>query len=71
MRLLLVLELFSHNGFARSMNDLALEGLKQITLKQYDAPLKHLPHIKQILKLCIVFYGKQFVYKYVMEPITQ
>jgi hypothetical protein len=44
--------------------NLAEEGLKQIEDKQYDLVLKSRVHIKRILKLCLVFYGKQFVCKY-------
>ena len=48
---------------------LAEEGLEQINQKRYDIGLKGLPHIQQILKLCLVFYGKQFVYKSIMDTI--
>ncbi|MGD0466422.1 MAG: AAA family ATPase [Gammaproteobacteria bacterium] len=44
--------------------NLAEEGLQQIEDKQYDLVLKSRVHIKRILKLCLVFYGKQFVCKY-------
>ena len=46
---------------------LATDGLKQIELKQYNSFLKTAPHIREVLKLCIVFYGKQFVYKSSIE----
>ncbi len=46
---------------------IADEGLQQIKTKQYDIILRDVAHIKQILKLCLVFYGKQFVYKHVFE----
>jgi hypothetical protein len=45
-------------------NDLLDSGLKQIEQRQYDLVLKNSNHIKRILKLCLVFYGKQFKYKY-------
>lgn len=48
---------------------LAEEGLDQINQKHYDIGLKGLPHIQQILKLCLVFYGKQFVYKSIMDTL--
>ncbi|MBP6104070.1 MAG: AAA family ATPase [Gammaproteobacteria bacterium] len=48
---------------------LAEEGLEQINQKHYDLGLKGLPHIQKILKLCLVFYGKQFVYKSIMDTI--
>jgi len=48
---------------------LAMTGLKQITDKKYHSNLKLNPNIKQILNLCIVFYGKQFVYKYAFEQL--
>jgi hypothetical protein len=46
-------------------NDLLDSGLKQIEQRQYDLVLKNSNHIKRILKLCLVFYGKQFKYKWV------
>ena len=48
---------------------LAEEGLEQINQKRYDIGLKGLPHIQQILKLCLVFYGKQFAYKSIMDTL--
>jgi hypothetical protein len=39
-------------------------GLNQINSKQYDAILINAGHIKKILKICLVFYGKQCFCKY-------
>lgn len=46
---------------------IAEEGLQQIANKKYAATLKPNLDIQQILNLCIVFYGKQFVYKHAVE----
>lgn len=46
---------------------LADQGLEQINKHHYDVQLGAIPHIKQILKLCIVFYGKSFSYKFVIH----
>lgn len=45
------------------------EKFEQINTQKYDATLKVLPKIKKILKICILFYGKDFVYKAVTETI--
>ncbi len=47
---------------------LAITGLEQINKQHYDINLKAQSHIKQILKLCLVFYGKEFVYQFLIEP---
>ncbi len=47
----------------------ASEGIQQIEIKRYDSALKSISHIKQILKLCIVFYGKQFIHKSSFEDL--
>jgi hypothetical protein len=47
----------------------ATEGIEQIEIKKYDSVLKSISHIKQILKLCIVFYGKQFIHKSSFEDL--
>ncbi len=39
----------------------ALNGLTQIDVNEYDAILANTSHIQTILKMCIVFYGKQFI----------
>lgn len=49
--------------------DMALDGLNQINQKKYDTQLKTIPQIKRILKLSIVFYAKQLVYKSSTENI--
>lgn len=46
---------------------IATEGLEQINTREYDASLRGLGHIQKILKLCIVFYGKQFSCQSVFE----
>jgi hypothetical protein len=46
---------------------LATEGLEQIKNKHYDTHLKSKSHIKRILKMCMVFYGKEFAYQYLVE----
>lgn len=46
---------------------LALAGLQQIDIKKYDAFLIKAPTIHKILKMCIVFYGKEFVCQWRME----
>lgn len=46
---------------------LALMGLQQIDEKQYDAHLRFAPTIQKILKICIVFYGKQFICQWALE----
>ncbi len=46
---------------------LALAGLNQINEKKYDARLKKIPTLQKILKLSIVFYGKQLVYKSITD----
>jgi hypothetical protein len=46
---------------------LAVTGLQQINEKQYGAHLIQEPTIQKILKLCIVFYGKQFICKWALE----
>jgi Predicted AAA-ATPase/PD-(D/E)XK nuclease superfamily len=48
---------------------LADKGLAQINEKHYDIHLKAMNPIKQILKLCIVFYGKELVYQCVRESL--
>lgn len=40
---------------------LALMGLQQIDEKQYGAYFIRASTIQKILKICIVFYGRQFV----------
>jgi Predicted AAA-ATPase/PD-(D/E)XK nuclease superfamily len=50
---------------------LATEGLNQITQKHYDVHLKSKPTIKRILKLCLVFYSKEFSYKYLIENTNE
>ncbi len=63
---------FKHEEVGKEINkyeQIANEGLRQIETKQYDIILKDTIYIKQILKLCLVFYGKQFVYKHVFEEI--
>jgi hypothetical protein len=52
-----------------SYNKIAAEGLQQIDLRQYTSILKPISHVTQILKLCIVFYGKQFVYQHALEQL--
>lgn len=47
---------------------LALAGLNQIDIKKYDAFLIKTPTIHNILKMCIVFYAKQFVCKWEITP---
>lgn len=47
--------------------NLAINGLKQIDNKQYDIVLKNYSHIKRTLKLCLVFYGKEFQYQAVVS----
>jgi hypothetical protein len=44
-----------------SYEKLADVGLQQISDTKYDSPLRRIPHIKRILKICVVFYGKEFV----------
>ena len=51
-------------------SNIALKGLTQIDKKKYDTRLKDKSHIKQILKLSIVFYGKEFTCKYKIEEIN-
>lgn len=41
----------------------AAQGLEQIDVKKYSMKLKAVSHVKQILKLCLVFYGKDIAYK--------
>ncbi len=53
----------------KKYEDLADEGLKQIHDKKYSSKLKRNPHVNKILSLCIVFYGKQFVYKHSFEEL--
>lgn len=48
---------------------LACKGLQQIKDKKYSATLKLNINIHRILNLCIVFYGKEFVYKYSFEEL--
>jgi hypothetical protein len=46
---------------------IADEGLKQINDKRYDTSLRRTSHIQNILKLCVVFYGKEFVCRSQMD----
>jgi hypothetical protein len=50
-------------------NNIATEGLQQIDLRQYASILKSIAHVTRILKLCIVFHGKQLVYKHSFEQL--
>jgi len=53
----------------KKYHQVANEGLEQIEIKKYSSILNSFPHIKQILKLCIVFYGKQFICKFCFEQM--
>ncbi len=46
---------------------LAIQGLNQISDKKYTASLKQNSNIKEVLNLCIVFYGKRLVYRSFFE----
>ncbi len=48
---------------------LAMDAMAQINQKNYDALLKTIPTLKQVLKICLVFYGKHFLYKAVKEDL--
>ncbi len=48
---------------------LAIEGLTQINQNRYDTRLKSKLYIKRILKLCLVFYGKELSYQYLIEDM--
>lgn len=52
-----------------SYYQIAAEGLEQIEIKQYASALKTTPSITQVLKLCIVFYGKQFAHKFSIDQL--
>jgi hypothetical protein len=52
-----------------SYEKLADRGLKQIKDKGYDRALGRIPHIKKILKICVVFYGKEFVCRSQMDEL--
>ncbi len=52
---------------ADQYQQLAAVGLTQIQQNNYDAHLKSKAHIQRILKMCMVFYGKDFVYQYCMD----
>jgi hypothetical protein len=45
------------------------KGLEQINVNKYDTTLKNSPFIKKILKLCLVFYGKEFVCRSQLEEV--
>jgi len=57
------------NQNAKVYEKLAEEGLAQINEKKYDATFRQIPHIKRILKVAFLFYGKQFICKTVLESI--
>jgi len=46
---------------------LAIEGLQQINEKKYDVDLMRVSHVKEVLKLCVVFYGKEFICESIRE----
>lgn len=48
---------------------MAIDAMVQINEKNYDAVLKTIPDLKQVLKLCLIFHGKQFVYKASIEDL--
>ncbi len=48
---------------------LAMNAMAQINEKQYEAALKTIPTLRQVLKICLVFYGKQFVYQAVKDTL--
>ncbi len=52
------------NQELKHYESIADAGLRQINIKQYDTILVNTKHINRILKMCLVFYGKQFLYKY-------
>ena len=41
------------------LNQVLLEGLDQITNKQYDAKIKQYQHVKKIVKIAMAFCGKE------------
>jgi hypothetical protein len=45
----------------------ACKGLAQIDIHQYDSILNNTAYIRNILKMCIVFYGKQFICQWTMN----
>jgi len=47
-------------------HNIAEKGLQQIEYKKYDLVFNNHKHIKRTLKLCLVFFGKQFLYKAVL-----
>jgi len=46
---------------------LAWLGLKQINTQKYDTTLQAAPNVHEILKLCLVFYGKQCACQWTVE----
>ncbi len=50
---------------------LASQGLEQINKNHYDINLKSKSHLKQLLKLCVVFYGKELAYEALLESVAE
>lgn len=48
---------------------LAAAGLQQIEDKKYDVDLKNNPTVQRILKVCLVFHGKQVAYQYTIDTL--
>jgi hypothetical protein len=58
------------NKDKHAYDQLALQGLTQIDMQKYDAFLLNTPHVHRILKMCIVFFGKQLVCKWAFDKIV-
>jgi hypothetical protein len=48
---------------------LAREAMDQINQRQYDRSLKNIPSVKKILKISLVFHGKQVAYQAALENV--
>ncbi len=57
------------NKKADFYENIAIEGITQIDNKKYDVILQNHAHIKRILKLCLVFFGKQFVCQFKLNQV--
>jgi len=57
------------NKGAKFYEKLAETGLAQINKRKYEATFKQISHIKRILKVAFVFYGKQFICKTSLESL--
>ncbi|MDR0329806.1 MAG: PD-(D/E)XK nuclease domain-containing protein, partial [Rickettsia sp.] len=52
---------------SEDLKSIAKTALKQIIDKQYDAKVKGYKHVKKIIKISMVFYGKKVVLEYQID----